>query len=160
MLDRSFSGRFWSRVDKTERPSKCWLWTGATLGEYGIVIDRGVRKRTHRVAYELERGPIPAGLFVCHHCDNPLCVRPDHLFLGTALHNNLDRVQKGRSRHASGELHYRAKLSWEIVRRVRSEYATGRIPISVLAEENCVSRATIRLIVQNRTWREPAPQPR
>jgi hypothetical protein len=158
MRDRSLAGRFWSRVDKTSRPSKCWIWTGTKNGDYGAIINRGKRVRAHRVAYELERGPIPDGLFVCHHCDNPLCVRPDHLFLGTALHNNLDRVQKGRSRHAGGELHYRAKLTWDRVRRIRADYAAGTIKHQILADEHGVSRTTIRDVIKNRIWREPSPR--
>jgi len=85
---------FRSRV---RRGDGCWTWTG-NLNQfgYGIVCVRGVKKRAHRVAWEIEHGPIPHGLFVCHHCDNPCCVRTDHLFLGTPKDNCADMHRKGR----------------------------------------------------------------
>lgn len=95
-LDR----RFWPRVEKTE---SCWLWTGArTVAGYGTI---GRNKSMHmatRMLWGILNGPIPAGLFLCHHCDNPPCIRPDHLFLGTHADNMADMVRKGRS--ANGAL--------------------------------------------------------
>jgi hypothetical protein len=79
----------------------CWLWQGPTVGRgYGKVGFRGKTARAHRVMWELANGEIPAGLYVCHKCDIPSCINPDHLFLGTADENNKDMAQKGRS--ASG----------------------------------------------------------
>lgn len=86
--------RFWRQVQKTDT---CWLWTGARSGAgYGQIGINDVRIFTHRFSWELHHGPIPAGLFVCHHCDNPPCVRPDHLFLGTPQDNMVDKIRKGR----------------------------------------------------------------
>lgn len=89
---------FWARTD---RSGECWVWTGQTIGKpgfaYGIVTRQQQRTLAHRMAYELTHGPIPEGLFVCHHCDNPPCIRPDHLFLGTHADNMRDMAAKGRA---------------------------------------------------------------
>lgn len=89
--------RFAAKVHKTDG---CWLWTGATTSTgYGHLTKGGHDGRpvkAHRLAYELANGPIPDGLEVCHHCDTPLCVRPDHLFLGTRRENLGDAMRKGR----------------------------------------------------------------
>lgn len=85
---------FWSRVDTS---GECWLWTGAKteLG-YGLFLDNRRRLRAHRVAYALTYGEFPDELVVCHRCDNPRCVRPNHLFLGTQTDNLADMTAKGR----------------------------------------------------------------
>lgn len=97
----SMEERFWRRVQKTD---SCWTWVGSLDGHgYGQIRASGPRDvtlmilRAHRYSYELHVGPIPEGLNVCHHCDNPRCVRPDHLFVGTARDNAIDMVRKGRN---------------------------------------------------------------
>lgn len=98
----SLEERFWARVRKTE---SCWVWKGATCGPSGYGrIARGRRGEfhkknsalVHRLSWELHNGPIPEGLLVLHRCDNPPCIRPDHLFLGTAKDNSDDKCAKGR----------------------------------------------------------------
>ena len=94
--------KFWQRADTTNGPSGCWPWRGTRSKGYGqLNIGGRVRKYAHRVAWELFCGPIPDALFVCHHCDNPCCVNPHHLFLGTALDNKRDCVSKDR--HVKGD---------------------------------------------------------
>lgn len=99
------SERFWRHVEKTDG---CWLWTGRTAnGGYGlfqITVDSRTKQGmgAHRFAWTLEHGPIPHGAFVCHHCDNRLCVRPAHLFLGTNGDNMRDMWRKRRQRRSAG----------------------------------------------------------
>jgi len=87
--------RFWAKVRKTK---KCWLWTAATNEKgYGIFGVRKFTDKAPRISWRLTRGPIPEKLFVLHHCDNPLCVNPDHLFLGTNNDNVRDMFNKKRN---------------------------------------------------------------
>lgn len=117
-------------------------------GEYTIVY-------AHRLAYELTHGPIPKGLHVCHTCDNPPCVNPAHLWLGTALDNMRDRDRKGRGvmNMACGERAGNAKLTWQIVREIRMLYGQGRTIVSLARQFNTV-KGNIAFIVKNRSWKE------
>jgi hypothetical protein len=92
----SFAERFWRFVDKS---GDCWLWLGATNDGYGVMRIPGTRrnKRATHIAYELSFGPVPEGMMLCHHCDNPPCVRPIHLFPGTNADNQRDYVAKQRA---------------------------------------------------------------
>lgn len=135
MSDSWAEEKFWPRVDKS---GECWLWTGATNARgYGTCWRNGVKWRTSRVAWDLARGPIPPGLCVCHRCDNPLCVRADHLFLGTNDDNVRDRNFKGRA--ARGESHGSCKLTDEQVAHMRAEYALCRVTHRELAQRYGVS---------------------
>lgn len=151
--------RFWSKVDKT---GDCWVWM-ASKGPrgYGLFQIDGAAKRAHRVAWELIHGAIPAGLFVCHRCDNPSCVRPSHLFLGTDLENVADMHSKGRARKASGDRHWTktnpenlntAKLNPERVREIRRLHSEG-VSTKDLAERFELGRLAIQRVVSRRTWR-------
>ena len=80
----------------------CWLWTRSVdSGGYGMIRVQGIQIGAHRLSYITHRGPIPAGMMVCHKCDTPLCINPDHLFLGTALDNFRDMQRKGRGKGSS-----------------------------------------------------------
>jgi hypothetical protein len=108
----------------------------------------------HRVAYELANGPIPEGLNVLHNCpggDNPACVNPEHLFLGTLGDNNTDRDTKGRS--AKGTDLPNAKLNETRVRAIRTRYEAGGITQRQLAEEHRVHEAVICNVVNRKTWK-------
>src|SRR5947207_10424619 len=85
--------RFWKFVKKSD---SCWNWISSTWRGYGIFKIGNKTQKTHRVSWMIHYGPIPDGLFCLHHCDNRKCVRPDHLFLGTAKDNTHDAMNKGR----------------------------------------------------------------
>lgn len=142
---------FWGKIEKTET---CWIWRGRVDKRcgYGKFDVNGVDSYTHRVMWEIIHGPIPDGLFVCHDCDNPPCVRPDHLFLGTPLDNSMDRNRKGRTHGPVGELNGQTKLTDEQVREIRVALRDGE-GRSKLAEEYNVSTSTIYYIKVGRRWK-------
>lgn len=147
---QSIVDRFWARVNKTET---CWLWTGTILSHgYGQIslghpsTPGSKRWRAHRFSWELHRGTIPDGLVVCHTCDNPICVRPDHLFLGTQADNVHDSSRKGR-KNAWGV----QKLNADDVRVIRHQAARGLLQKDI-AKAFGVARNTISGIVRRHTW--------
>lgn len=137
--------RFWRKVEKTPT---CWIWVaGKFRNGRGAFIIKGKTQYAYRVAWELTYGFIPSGLEVCHKCDNPHCVNPDHLFLGTHQDNMNDMVSKKRSR--SGEFSPKAKLTWIQVEEIRNSPESQK----TLAKRYSVSRQLIGKIKRLIYWR-------
>jgi hypothetical protein len=165
------ASRFWAKVAKA--PSEgCWEWTGwRNRFGYGRLSANGnPGALAHRVAWEMLCGPVPDGLCVLHHCDNPRCVRADpdpeksHLFLGTRLDNVADMVAKGRhyrapvrprpqpKGHARGERYRTAKLTEHAVLEIRAARAAGA-PIAALASRYGVDKSLISRAARGLVWR-------
>lgn len=130
--------------------SGCWRWGGGTSPQgYGFIKRKdGAQLRAHRVAYELAVGAIPDGMFVCHRCDNPRCVRPGHLFLGSHAENMADMVIKGRSARLKGGLNGSAKLEPEAIVTIRSS-AGSYLQIARLFG---VSPSAVGMIKRRERW--------
>lgn len=151
--------RFWNKVEKGTGDA-CWNWIGAHNSKgYGTVQVYGRSYYVHRFAYELLKGPIPEGKVVMHSCDNPSCVNPKHLVMGTQLDNMRDKVAKGRHR-APGpghplarEQNPAAQLSARQVASIRKKQKAGK-SYRQLAEEFRVSKSQIARIINNQAWIE------
>jgi hypothetical protein len=169
IMKRPLAERFWAKVQKTET---CWLWTGALMSKgYGSMYvgpQRGHTELASRVSWFLHDGVWPAE-WVLHHCDTPRCVRPDHLYLGTAADNSRDQWTRHRGvrppqptleQHARGSRHGEAKLTEQQVAEIRLRYGppTGRgkkgpkISQQKLADEYGVHQTIISDIVRGETW--------
>lgn len=122
---------------------------GGRSNGYGMIKSNGVHQRAHRVAWEIENGPIPDGLLVCHRCDNRPCCNTNHLFLGTHQDNFDDMVAKGRGH--IGEKNGRARLTAASVRHIRTRLGLG-FSQSGLAREYGVAPGTIHAIASGRNW--------
>src|SRR3990167_6546252 len=108
--------------------SGCWIWMGGFRSDRPTITDDAPKQRTrtaHRVSDELYKGAIPPGVCVCHTCDVPECVNPNHLWLGTTQENTKDRDNKGRQWHPVGELQGNSKLTWDKVAGIRADTRTG-----------------------------------
>lgn len=150
---------FWKKVVKSE--GGCWIWTG-TKDSHGYgVVEIGTRAQgrrntgAHRIAWSLVRGPIPEGLCVCHRCDNPPCVNPEHLFLGTQADNLRDMSEKGRrvTTTTRGERVAGSKLVPESVAEIRRLFALGGMTKAALGKSFGVTEVQIGNIVKRRHWR-------
>jgi hypothetical protein len=150
MYSEKFKARFWAHVAIVNDTNSCWLWQRyKTKDGYGIVNACGVSRGAHRVALEIEHGVAYVGGEVMHSCDNPGCVRPSHLRMGTHLENLADMKAKGRAR--KGERHLGAKLTEADVLEARGRFAAGRSARS-MAKEYGVDHTTLMHAIAGRNW--------
>lgn len=145
----SFTLRFWKQV-AVSGVNECWKWQGSKRGKgYGRIKKNGETLVAHRASYEINIGPIPEGMLVCHHCDVPACVNPRHLFIGTQKDNLRDRNNKGRFHPVKGERHGRSKLTEEQVKAIMKDDRTQR----EIAADYGVDRAMISHIKRGHSWK-------
>lgn len=147
----------------------CWEWRGTLKNngggfQYGVF---GVYRNgkwssayAHRYMWELVNGKIPSGLLVCHHCDNPSCVNPSHLFVGTYKDNSMDAANKGRScmqahpeKRPKGERNGQCRITEEAVRLIRAAYKPKKFGATRLGRQFGISRAHARRIVRGLNWK-------
>lgn len=144
----SIASRFWEKVKKTD---SCWLWmAGTNKYGYGKFFINGKDTGSHRISYMLSFGFVSKNVFICHTCDNPPCVKLDHLFLSTPQGNMDDKVKKRR--HMYGNNHTNAKITKEDVRVIKRRYLTEKISQSKLGEEYGVHQAHISKILCGKVW--------
>ena len=151
-ITKNVEGKFFEKVNKDEG---CWGWLGNKDDEgYGRYCIDGKWKRAHRIVYTILVGNIPKDMLACHRCDNPGCVNPAHLFVGTYTDNNRDRANKGRNGdveppHYTGENHPLSKLTWNEVDSIRLLHASVKFSLFGLGNMFGVHQNNIRKIVNN-----------
>ena len=153
--DRKISSlreRFDAKVCKSPHPNGCWIWTAVKhKAGYGKILHNRKTLLAHRVSFELNRHQIPDGLLVLHHCDNPSCVNPDHLFLGTYSDNAKDRDAKGRAAGKWGIKRGGFKLSPQNVLTIRKRRLSGEI-LRVIGLDFGISETLVCAIAKRRRW--------
>lgn len=148
--EQNLNERFFKYVNKLITGKKCWEWIGDIgIGGYGRIWYKGKTNFAHRVSYLKHIGKIPKGTLVCHTCDNPKCVNPDHLFLGTEQNNYDDMVSKGRRKKVPNS---KKRLTEYQVICIRKLLDTGEL-LKNIAVKFSVSIQTISSIKNNRTWK-------
>lgn len=134
-------------------PTGCWVYEGpgSANGKWHVrVLFRDQWYSAHRLGWELVNGPIPDGLLACHKCDNPRCVNPEHLFLGTHADNSADMARKGRA--SRGEGRYNAVLTDDLVRKIRARFEKGESQASIKSDLG-LEGYTVYRIVRRKSWK-------
>lgn len=144
--------RFWSKTSKLE--NGCIVWNAARYSSgYGVIRLEKRNHATHRVSYFLKFGPFMKDSEICHHCDNPPCCNPNHLFIGTHTDNMRDMFSKNRRESAKGEKHGSAKLTPAQVIELRERYARGEGSMEILGAQYGITRQSAYLIISRQCWK-------
>jgi hypothetical protein len=147
---QSLAKKFWSKVEMIPFHS-CWEWTGCTTNKtnrrYGRITHKGKLLIATRVSYELHKGKIEKGFLVLHSCDNPLCVNPNHLSLGTPKQNSLE--MSARNRNLKGHKHHNAKLTEKIVLEIRAL----KISQGAIARLYGITQTNVSVILRRKGWK-------
>lgn len=135
-----------------EDENGCWIWQGTVTHDgYGYARACGLMIRAHRLSYALHHGDLPADAIICHTCDVPLCVNPDHLYAGDEVTNWLDMVERKRRKRIRGEERICTRLTPELVREARRRAALGETQRSI-AKDFGVAQSAISRAVRGETW--------
>ncbi len=145
---KSFEERLERHIERIPE-SGCWIWTGAILSNgYGKFRDANMKSAlAHRATYEYYKGKIDAEKYICHTCDIPSCVNPNHLFEGTPTENQQDSKSKGRMKKAT------FKLDWSLVKSIKEHLNKGESQNQIAKKFN-VAQSMISLIKTGRSWNE------
>ena len=148
MYTQDVIDRFNSKWEEDE--NGCWIWTAGLYQKtgYGQFKALGIGRRAHRFAWEIEHGPIRDGLFICHHCDQPSCVRISHLFIGTPADNSADMVRKGRSYKHEGAAHGMAVLTEDDAIHIYTSKESG----ATMAREYGITPGAVSMIRSRKRW--------
>lgn len=166
-LSETLPGKFWNKIDKSgpipnhqQQLGRCWKWCGSKVSTgYGHYTFRrhqkGIQNRVlvHRLVWVIFNGSIPSGKWILHHCDNPNCCNPNHLFCGTPADNGRDKSLKGRSNPPVGERCGHSKLTNEDIIKIRSLYASGAFTQSQLSDLYKVGQGEISRIKNRKRWK-------
>ncbi len=144
---------FFRNISKTEHENGCWIYSVIDCYGYGRLKINGKVVRAHRYSYELHNGEIPDNMMICHSCDTPSCVRPSHLFIGTAKDNIQDMINKGRKNVLKGEEYRHSKLTEEQVIQIRLLTAGEDISQEMIGNQFGVSRRMVNKIKNGKAWK-------
>lgn len=146
--NQTIAERFWSKVER-RGPADCWPWLASKQGEYGQFYLKGRPIKASRACWYVEHRRMPK-LHVLHTCDNPICVNPKHLYLGTPAQNTADKITRDRQPH--GVRHYKAKLTPGVVRSIRRLWNTDRYMQHEIATKLDIELWNVKSVLQEKSW--------